>query len=79
MILQSSLVIFSGMGADRSSTARVERAHSYRARSAIKKGTWPLPPLPPQRPPMPVPLHQRIRFTGPPAPGGVEVGGSLAG
>ena len=25
-------------------TARIERAHSYRARSASKKGTWPLPP-----------------------------------
>ena len=24
-------------------TARIERAHSYRARSASKKGTWPLP------------------------------------
>jgi hypothetical protein len=23
--------------------ARIERAHSYRARSASKKGTWPLP------------------------------------
>jgi len=23
-------------------TARIERAHSYRARSASKKGTWPL-------------------------------------
>jgi hypothetical protein len=27
-------------------TARIERAHSYRARSASKKGTWPLPPHP---------------------------------
>ena len=27
-------------------TARIERAHSYRARSASKKGTWPLPPQP---------------------------------
>ena len=26
------------------STARIERAHSYRARSASKEGTWPLPP-----------------------------------
>ena len=26
-------------------TARIERAHSYRARSASKKGTWPLPHL----------------------------------
>ena len=26
-------------------TARIERAHSYRARSASKKGTWPLPLL----------------------------------
>jgi hypothetical protein len=26
-------------------TARIERAHSYRARSASKKGTWPLPTL----------------------------------
>ena len=25
------------------STARIERAHSYRARSASKEGTWPLP------------------------------------
>ncbi|MEY4705370.1 MAG: hypothetical protein RL042_1575 [Nitrospirota bacterium] len=25
-------------------TARIERAHSYRARSASKKGTWPLLP-----------------------------------
>ena len=25
-------------------TARIERAHSYRARSASKEGTWPLPP-----------------------------------
>src|SRR5688572_12128290 len=25
-------------------TARIERAHSYRARSARKEGTWPLPP-----------------------------------
>ena len=25
-------------------TARIERAHSYRARSASKKGTWPHPP-----------------------------------
>jgi hypothetical protein len=25
-------------------TARIERAHSYRARSANKKGTWPLLP-----------------------------------
>jgi hypothetical protein len=25
--------------------ARIERAHSYRARSVSKKGTWPLPPL----------------------------------
>ena len=24
-------------------TARIERAHSYRARSASKMGTWPLP------------------------------------
>ena len=24
--------------------ARIERAHSYRARSASRKGTWPLPP-----------------------------------
>ena len=31
---RSSLVCSSGMGADESSTARVERAHSYRARSA---------------------------------------------
>ena len=28
-------------------TARIERAHSYRARSASKKGTWPLPLFPP--------------------------------
>ena len=27
-------------------TARIERAHSYRARSASKKGTWPLSPSP---------------------------------
>ena len=27
-------------------TARIERAHSYRARSASKKGTWPLPASP---------------------------------
>ena len=27
-------------------TARIERAHSYRARSASKKGTWPLPAPP---------------------------------
>ena len=27
-------------------TARIERAHSDRARSASKKGTWPLPPHP---------------------------------
>ena len=26
------------------STARIERAHSYRARSASKEGAWPLPP-----------------------------------
>ncbi len=26
-------------------TARIERAHSDRARSASKKGTWPLPPI----------------------------------
>ena len=26
-------------------TARIERAHSYRARSASKKGTWPLPSI----------------------------------
>jgi len=26
------------------STARIGRAHSYRARSASKKGTWPFPP-----------------------------------
>jgi len=26
-------------------TARIERAHSYRARSASKKGTWPLLPI----------------------------------
>ena len=25
--------------------ARIERAHSYRARSASKKDTWPLPPI----------------------------------
>jgi len=30
-------------------TARIERAHSYRARSASKKGTWP-PPLTLPRP-----------------------------
>ena len=31
------------------STAHIERAHSYRARSASKEGTWPLPhPLSPQ-------------------------------
>jgi len=29
-----------------SSTARIERAHSYCARSASKEGTWPLPPHP---------------------------------
>ena len=29
-------------------TARIERAHSYRARSASKKGTWPLPAHPSQ-------------------------------
>jgi hypothetical protein len=28
-------------------TARIERAHSYRARSASKKGTWPLPSFAP--------------------------------
>ena len=27
-------------------TARIERAHSYRARSASKKGTWSLPSRP---------------------------------
>jgi hypothetical protein len=27
-------------------TTRIERAHSYRARSGSKKGTWPLPPHP---------------------------------
>jgi hypothetical protein len=27
-------------------TARIERAHSYRARSASKKGSWLLPPHP---------------------------------
>jgi hypothetical protein len=27
-------------------TARIERAPFYRARSASKKGTWPLPPHP---------------------------------
>ena len=27
-------------------TARIERAHSDRARSASKKGTWPLPIIP---------------------------------
>ncbi len=26
-------------------TARIERAQFHRARSASKKGTWPLPPL----------------------------------
>jgi hypothetical protein len=26
-------------------TAHIERAHSYRARSASKKGTWPLPSI----------------------------------
>jgi hypothetical protein len=26
-------------------TKRIERAHSYRARSASKKGTWPLPSI----------------------------------
>ena len=36
---------FSGMETERSSTARVERAHSDRARSASKKGTWLLPTL----------------------------------
>jgi hypothetical protein len=30
-------------------TARIERAHSDRARSASKKGTWPLPSRPSQR------------------------------
>jgi hypothetical protein len=28
------------------STARIEQAHSYRARSASKKGAWPLPSHP---------------------------------
>jgi hypothetical protein len=31
-------------------TARIERAHSYRARSASKKGTWPLPTSSPSSP-----------------------------
>ena len=30
-------------------TARIERAHSYCARSASKKGTWPLPSYPSER------------------------------
>jgi hypothetical protein len=28
------------------STARIERTHSYRARSVSKEGTWPLQPPP---------------------------------
>ena len=56
-------------------TARIERAHSYRARSASKKGTWPLPLLPPQRPPMPISIQQRIRLSRPPASSAIEVNG----
>ena len=45
----------------------IERAHSYRARSASKKGTWPLPPTF-QDPPIgfgchssrPVPTHRSV-------------------
>ena len=40
-----SLYLFLGEPARLPFTARIERAHSYRARSASKKGTWPLPPL----------------------------------
>jgi len=38
-------------------TARIERAPFHRARSASKKGTWPLPPILPS---MRVPRAQRI-------------------
>jgi len=40
----NSLYLFLGEWSRLPFTARIERAYSYRARSARKKGTWPLPP-----------------------------------
>src|SRR5437016_14603159 len=48
------------------------------ARTGDQQTTIPLP-LPPQRPPMPIPFQQRIRFAWSPAPGSVEVDGFFAG
>jgi hypothetical protein len=46
-ILLTDLCITSLQGVARLSfTARIGRAQLHRARSASKKGTWPLPPLP---------------------------------
>lgn len=46
MLPPSSLVFSSGMGAERSFTARIERPLFHRGGSANKKDTWPLlPPL----------------------------------
>ena len=44
--LQNSLYLSLGEWPRLPFAARIERAHSYRARSASKKGTWPLPPHP---------------------------------
>ena len=43
--LSDSLYLISGEWPRLPFTARIERAHSYRARSASKKGTWPLPSI----------------------------------
>ena len=40
----NSLYLSLGEGPRLSFTARIERAQFHRARSASKKGTWPLPP-----------------------------------
>jgi hypothetical protein len=43
VLFLSRLIVLGGEWPRLPFTARIERAHSYRARSASKKGTWPRP------------------------------------